>query len=276
MGHEELGPEVSDGSAEERAGRRLVDDLFPRVEVFQRRWDSGDHEVHPGSSLAGDDQWSKPYQLSQTAWLALGHAIDDLHALRALTLEGDETNRVVVTRPFGAYPLIRAAFENSMLALWLLGPHDRNLRLMRRFRLLLADGKHRDQMIELAGHGQPGEYSRRLEVVRSLAAARGISINDCQKRADYSTIVAEASAVIGTSANQALAVWRSLSGLTHGDMWASLMATEKEQVAVSADGEVLTVRLTSSISNIANLASAVVAKTGAGLKLFDNRRSRQV
>jgi putative heme iron utilization protein len=74
---------------ENQAAHRFVTEIAPRIDAFQQRWDGPDHTAEPGSSFAGDDAHSKLYPASHAAWLSIGHAIDDLYALRTLTVHGE-------------------------------------------------------------------------------------------------------------------------------------------------------------------------------------------
>ena len=65
--------------------------------------------------------------------------------------------------------------------------------------------------------------------------------------------------------------WRTLSGLTHGDQWASMIMTDRQQVAVSDDG-VVTFSATSSLTNIASLTSIASRLAIAAVQLYDQHR----
>jgi hypothetical protein len=110
--------------AEHEAARWFVDALAPRIDALQRRWEGPYQDVERGSSLAGDDAHSKPFHVSHAAWLAIAHAIDNLYALRVLTVQGEGNDFGVTTRPYAAYPLLRAAVESQF----------RRLRASRRIR----------------------------------------------------------------------------------------------------------------------------------------------
>lgn len=259
---------------EQEAARWIITDLAPRIDGLQQRWESDDSQTEPGSSLAGDDKHSRPFHVSHAVWLSIGHAIDNLIALRTLTLQGEGNALTVVTRPYAAYPLIRAALENASAGLWVLGGSGRDERLTRRFRLLLTDAGNRDKAIGLADPSAPSVKAKQLDAIRPLITARGLVESDCAVFVGHREIVRGAARVMRTPEDEHEAIWRILSGLTHGDMWATHTITDRDDVRVHAsDGDVYTVRTTSSVSNVANLTSIALSTTSNALGLFDRRRA---
>ena len=261
-------------AAEDEATRRLVHDLAPRVDRLHKRTETQEGSaVAPRSPLAGDDNAARPFQVSHVAWHAIIHAADNLHALRILTVRETGPNLLtVVTHPYAAYPLLRAALENASTALWVLTPGNRDTRLTRRFRLLLTDAQNGDTQAALLGH-EATTYAKRLVRLEPVLAARpGIPLGACTNRAGFRPIVRGAAAGFDFEPDAAEAVWRLLSGLTHGDTWASITATDRDEVAVSQDG-VVTMHTTSSLANIANMTAIALTFTEAALHYFDLRRT---
>ncbi len=259
---------------EQEAARLLVDEIAPQIDALRARWEGPPaHAAEHGSALAGDDKHSRPYHVSHVAWLSIGHAIDNLVALRTLTVQGHGNEITVASRPFAAYPSVRAALENACSAIWLIGPESRDDRLMRRFRQLLTDAANRDKAVQLIDpHAEPSD-NRRAEV-RRLIDARGLSIEACKKSVSFSEVVRGAHTIMGLDEAKGEAIWRMLSGLTHGDSWASHMITDRDDVSVLTDDEVYTVRTTSSLTNIANLTSMALSVTTNAIIFFDTRRTR--
>jgi hypothetical protein len=270
QGIEKKTPEAS----EREAAQRLVTEIAPRIDTLGARWAGPDHAAMPGSPLAGDDNHAKPYHVSHAAWLSIGHAIDNLVALRTLTVTREGKEITLATRAFAAYPLMRAALENASSALWLIGPTSRDERLTRRFRQVLTDAVNRDRAIDLAQPGAEHAYDRQLAYVRRLAHARGIEAEACEKFVTFGEVVRSAHAIMDLDEETGEAVWRILSALTHGDSWASHMITDRDKVRVSTDDEVYTVRTTSSLTNIANMTSIAMSVTTNAINLFDARRQR--
>ncbi|GAA3651346.1 hypothetical protein GCM10022237_08940 [Nocardioides ginsengisoli] len=265
---------LSPKDAEDEAARFLALQLAPRIDALAEYANGqGASTVSAESPLAGDDAAADPFQVSHTAWHGIAHAVDNLQAFRRLTVSGEGDHFDVSTHPFAAYPLLRAALENASVALWLLAPEDADERLTRRFRLVLQDAAHGDDVARLMGH-EPTTYERRVERVSGLIANRpSVDLAACKKRAGFRAIVPEAAEGTGTDANTASVVWRLLSGLTHGDQWASLAWAEREQVDLSADGTVFTVRMTASLANTANMARYVVALAESSTRAFEMRKA---
>ena len=110
--------------------------------------------------------------------------------------------------------------ENALAALWVLVPTNRDTRMTRRFRLVLEDARHGDAaapLVALVPIGYDGRLARLKEM---LADRPHITIAECRRGVVYSTIVREAAEESGHDPKATEAVWRLLSGLTHGDAWA--------------------------------------------------------
>src|SRR4051794_34543238 len=83
--------------------------------------------VETGSSLAGDDGKTHPYDLSQGVAQSIAVAVDHLHCFRtALTGTGDAVLRLHTYAPF---TLLRGAVENAAIAVWMMSGSNREERL---------------------------------------------------------------------------------------------------------------------------------------------------
>jgi hypothetical protein len=207
----------------------------------------------------------------------ISHAIDNLRAIRILTVKGAYPTYEVFTLPYALYPLIRCAFENASQALWLIGPPNRNERITRRFRLWVTDGDNVDTFAGLAGIDQPAKAkAERIEKIKPLVEARGLDMSECVKFTGNAGFVRGAATLMGGEPKKAEAVWRSLSGLSHGDFWASNAATDKDEVAISEDGQTVTLETTSSITNVVNLTAVAVSATEAAVRCYDRGRTKHI
>lgn len=262
---------------ESAASERMVLNIAPRIQALASRQHS-DVSVQPGSALNRDDRDAAPYQVSHSAWMALSQAIDCLQALRLLTVRQKEENKLeVFTLPYSLYPLIRGAFENASRALWLIGPASRNERITRRLRLWITDGVNHDRYMELTGRTpEVTERARRLAEIAPLAVNRGLDLNACAKSVGNAALITGAAAAIGSNQRQAEALWRTLSGLSHGDQWATNAATDKDEVFVNPEDNSVTLAVTSSIKNIANLTTIAVATCEHAMTFYDIRRTRHL
>jgi hypothetical protein len=262
---------------EDEASLRMVTKIAPRIDALIKRQGTPDHVIQPGSPLDADDRQAKPYQLSHAGWHVISHAIDNLQAIRMLTIKGTHPKFEVFTLPYALYPLIRCAFENASQAIWLLGPANRDERLTRRFRLWVSDGTNVDNFSDLVGIEQdPKVRTQRIDQIKPLADARGLDLAACSKFTGNAEFIRSAADMFGGEPMKAEALWRSLSGLSHGDYWASNATTDKDEVAVSEDGKSVTLQTTSSITNIANLTSVAVSTTEAALRVYDRGRVKHI
>ncbi|MGZ4522371.1 MAG: hypothetical protein ACXVXO_03020 [Mycobacteriaceae bacterium] len=260
---------------EDEASMRLATQIAPRIDELIVRQQTPDNVVISGSPLDADDKHAAPYQVSHAAWHLISHAIDNLQAIRMLTVRGADPKYEVFTLPYALYPLIRCAFENASQALWLIGPTNRNERITRRFRLWITDGDNVDTFAGLAGIDLPVKAkTERIEKIQPLAESRGLDMTECVKSAGNAGFIRGAATLMGGEPKKAEALWRSLSGLSHGDFWASNATTDRDEVAVSEDGRTVTLQTTSSITNITNLTAVAVSATEAAVRCYDRGRTK--
>jgi hypothetical protein len=137
--------------------------------MAQRIADSDDFPISPGSSLAGDDKASRPYQVSHAARMCLVAGVDHLHAAKALFLD------LHVLHVAAQFSLVRGSLENLSAAFWILHPKARNLRIERTLRWHARN--FNDQYIALGPIGLSDEAQRdaKLAKLDSVAVQRGIS-----------------------------------------------------------------------------------------------------
>jgi hypothetical protein len=161
--------QVSNGQQLGNEAKPALQAIFVRASQWQARSQSVTAGPEAGSSLREDDDATHPYEISHAAHGALVSASDHLDALRALVADA----HVVHAR--ASFTLLRAALENSSTAVWLLGPPDRDERILRRLRLQWADSRDLETATLRAGQ-QPrlsrDEWKAKLEAV---ASARGMT-----------------------------------------------------------------------------------------------------
>lgn len=224
----------------------------------------------PGSSLAGDDRATNPFQLSHGIAFAIAVANDYLGGVVDLVVEDDGSSNVAVgTRPYALYGLLRASFENAATAVWLLCPRQRSERIRRRFQQVLADAKNSDKALTAIGKPET-QHAQRLRRVTDLADKAGISIP--KRWPGYHEIVRSAGESFDLGGGTAEMVWRALSGAAHGDSWAVLTLVTHEIVRTSADGVHDTIQ-TTDVSQVAALARMVVRMIDHATHLYELRRT---
>jgi hypothetical protein len=111
--------EVDEEKQSEAAIRRTFDDL----KTWQERSVQG-FRPGPASDLTIDDQDWSFYPTSTVAWTALHSAVDHLNAIR-IHIEAKQQ------LPLAHLTLCRSALIGGAQAVWVLEPHDRDLRLRR-------------------------------------------------------------------------------------------------------------------------------------------------
>jgi hypothetical protein len=217
--------------------------------------------------MTADDTLLDPYHLSSAAWHALLYAVDHLHALRALLRE------VAWIHMFADFTLVRGALENAAAAVWMLQPPQRPERLTRRLRFAGADIRNGEAAKRLILKPGPRSEEERMSELRAIAARAGLQDNALGKRpgVGYGEIVDLAGAALNADAAKfAPASWRLCSALSHGDLWATLAATERVELP-----EVLanlpTFQLTANLPMLLYAAVVAVHMAEYGWHLYDLR-----
>jgi hypothetical protein len=96
---------------------------------------------------------------------------------------------------------------------------------------------------------------------------------DCKKKPGFAEIFREAAPRAFFEADGAEAIWRVLSGMTHGDMWASLSIADAERLAEAADEGVVSMRLTTPVDQLATFCEIVCIFLRSAYRLLDERRT---
>jgi hypothetical protein len=131
-----------------------------------------------------------------------------------------------------------------------------------------AAGSNGDKVADLTGSGPGTTRTTRLEALRPIAEERGLL--KWGKGVGFAEMVRGAAEAVGGAPDSAEANWRTLSGLTRGDVWASLATTDRDEGEVDEDGMV-TVRTSSSTTSVANFTAITVNTTEHAVRLYDLR-----
>ncbi|MFD8781300.1 hypothetical protein [Kitasatospora sp. NPDC059599] len=260
-----------DVTAHLRATVQTLDNfLFQYEPLREMHW-----RVPPGSSLAGDDARTDPYQVSHSAQHAIQAAVDHLHCLRSSLTQYEDTERMtLLLYSYGSSTLLRGALENSARAVWLLAPTSRYERIRRRLALQNDDNRNHHNLRQLAadantlrptatGAALPEPRSEQdlyQDLVDRLLAAGGPhndprELKKALRFPGYAEVVREAGRHLpGRIRNSAGAsvdtssylewVRRACSALAHGDLKGSLAQLNREVQAI--DGDLTSLRLTGS------------------------------
>jgi len=245
--------------------------IFDRATEWRERVNTLPDAPSEGSSLAGDDRATTPYQLSHAVNLALFSAVDHIDALRSMIAIAG------VIHSHAPFTLIRAVIENAATAVWLLAPRGRDERVLRRLRLQWADFADADQVWPKEAKPDEQFLSAKKERLQGLGRARGLSkvqISQIAAHAvSYSSIVATAGAE-GRSLTEerALVAWRLSSGIAHARPWATLALLDHDEIQAAAEG-VLNLRVTAPNRGLLMLAQIAANMIHDGWILYDERRT---
>lgn len=240
--------------------------VLGQVDAWTARTDATAQGLRPapGSPLYGDDNKAHPYQLSHAAWHSLSNAADHLGCLRALL--GDAK----VIYMYAPFTLVRASLENACGAVWLLQPGRRNDRLERRLRLALDDIRNSEQIKLLTGQPGPRPKQDRIDQVHDIARAAGLDEAEVKRKASYSEIV-KAVDESGSVNGMIEVSWKVCSGYAHGDLWTTLSASRRTEMAGATEEGIGTFRIEANLGLLMKVATIAAAVTELGWRLYDQR-----
>ncbi|MHA6668978.1 hypothetical protein ACX3O0_08920 [Homoserinimonas sp. A447] len=213
-----------------------------------------------GSELAEDDAVLAPLPASQLVETCLVAAADCLMAIELLLVEDDG----IFLYSFAQYPLLRAVIEASTQVLWLLGPDDRRLRVIRNLRARHAESRH-DEVLYGAIPGVPARLDelgkKRADAERAARAAIAdrldIALKEYEKvQLSYSEIVRDGARHTGDDIGHTVTVWRLISGLAHPYTSRFNSHSIHHPLQEMEDGSVLSARLPSASTTLHALAAA--------------------
>lgn len=259
--------------SEEDAARKLIG-LRPFFDQFRNpRLAQLAPTPREGSSLWLDDIATAPHPVSIEAWWAILHSIDHLNAAYEMTVQEREGGgHHVTTRPFAMFPLLRASLENALRAGWLLGAESQKELVARRFRLIVTNARNFDEGLRLVpGVTQSPAYRETLEGLRDRAAAEGVSMTSLKQSAGPREIVRGGATALTGDPDGLEFIWRTLSGLTHGDNWAVRNFLDLERDEGAIDEETVRVATSSSIDVVATHMAICCRWTEAAVTLFVER-----
>jgi hypothetical protein len=235
----------------------------PRIEQLHEHYVRRVLVPQPGSRLEADDERTRPYHLAHEVQQHIRVAVDALFAVRRLCIAPD-LSRIDVPL-LAAFPLLRAAVENACVAAWLLESDDPVERMTRRLVLQLASVRANDDAVDAALNGDPlpePEVRARAERAASndewhaRLRSAGVDVDRLLKRprdapSTTAQVVAGATAACADPRTPMdrpgtiIAVWRGLSGASHGDLWA--LSSLPDHVLLG-DPDPITGRIDSSVS----------------------------
>lgn len=230
-------------------------------------------KVQPGSSLAGDDSASDPYQISHAVRGQIGVAVDNMHAAVNLLTEAN------VMHPMAPFSMIRTALETSANATWILQPKARSDRVLRRLRLAFADARDRDQAEADAGLTPNRPIADHIARLQAIGRQSGCDVGKIAATPPSATKIltdADADATMARDRSY-LFTWRVSSGMAHGRDWAHMsLLTMEELEATRADERVGTFRLTAGVDRFAWVLGAALDLTQHAGRTYQTRATSHV
>jgi hypothetical protein len=143
---------------------------------FQQRTDTRNgFPVAQGSSLAGDDAQSQPYQLSHAVRQCLFAASDHLHAVKSLVVD------LKILHVAGPASLSRGILENTATAYWVLHPGQRDERVSRSLRWMAQNFKDGEKATGDLGLPNQKTLESKLQKLDAVAQRRGLDEREIRR-----------------------------------------------------------------------------------------------
>lgn len=240
-------------------------EIAPLIDKLNDRTDDRDgFPVLPRSSLARDDEWADPYQVSHAVNACIVAGVDHLHAVKVLIVDAQKLHAAAPAS------LVRGCLENMATAYWMLHPASRSERVARCLRWHMKNAKDQHRAIGPLGPVDYTPQDERLAKIVAVAERQaGVDVNAVKR--GYSSTEAVTYADKNTdSALRVLLPWQLCSGFAHGRPWASLSFSERE-VLPTADPNVMAVRFSTDLTRALYLMCAAMNLTEDLLKLHQQR-----
>ena len=207
-----------------------VDQMMDRVN------DAMDFAVSPGSSLAGDDRASDPYQVSHAVQMCIVAGVDHLHAMKSLLID------LNVLHSAAPFTLVRGALEILSSAFWMLHPARRSLRVERVLRWHAKNFHDQHPALESLDLSdaamKKAKYARLNQVARRGAVQADVT-------GGYRSTEAVTYADTNAPTSSPLLSWQMCSGYAHGRPWVYLGMADEDMFQETDEPGVLKARVTS-------------------------------
>lgn len=207
-----------------------IDRMMDRVN------DPTDFAVSPGSSLAGDDRASDPYQVSHAVQMCIVAGVDHLHAMKSLLID------LNVLHSAAPFTLVRGALEIFSSALWILHPAKRNVRVERVLRWHAKNFHDQHPALESLDMSDAATKKAKYARLAEIASRRAIVAD---VKGGYRSTEAVTYADTNAPTSKPLLSWQMCSGYAHGRPWVYLGMADEEMFQDTDEPGVLKARVTS-------------------------------
>lgn len=252
---------------------------FTRIEATWEKLDSAYMAVEDRSSLRLDDRYLGAWRggaLHRSAMLA---SADSLRAAR--TILERVLDRQDALPMVALFPIIRTAMECASLAVYLLGPRERDERLQRSYYVAREDALRQDAFGRALGTGS-GQVAARVEAEIFTLIKTRPTLGDAKafrfRAVKYSDLITGANAATAndpaatrSNAMPLLAWWQWLSGVSHGKMWAFVTGYERHDAIVDEANDSAEVLQTASLASVALSLQGAIETLELALRLYGQR-----
>ena len=179
--------------------------------------------------LDQDDTATHPYEASNGAWSAILAAISHMMVLEdSLWVHNGPNSVTARIHSHGQLTLVRCALENASLALWLLEPDQRDVRILRRIQQEWDEIKQLSKVRAIAGKPLDPPLAPREIRLKAILTNAGAPANQLKQRPSYEEIVGNAGDMRPHGGKVARVVWKACSAMAHGETRGMAAYLDKE------------------------------------------------
>lgn len=275
--------------------------LHQSLILLQRFELASDTYAPRGSSIAGDDMATTPFQTSHTVVTALTMATENIRALHKLLLVDDQ----LVVPMYAHYPVMRSILEAASLAKWILRPVERRERVLRSLRARAEDitqdhslRKHEiatlrsmdvigadtdawNRQIEEAEASSALRYAEDQKKIRDLTQRHGLSWQTVKGGLPHWVHLIESVSTIERSVDwntipgsHTAGIWKVMSGLSHPSVSRSVNHSALDRIANAGDAEagIFFAKLSASLDWTNQALTVTLNATSEAITLFTQRQ----
>jgi len=261
----------------EDLGWKMIQAEFPKIDEIERKLNTEYMVIEPRSSLDLDDRYLGGYRGGSLHRSAVGAGTDALNTICAIIRDAG------VLPMTGLYPLLRAAIENASLAIHLLAPEARDIRLTRAYRAMAEEVDKDARFVSAMGDPlssarRRGEQTARIVELISRRPVLGDAAALLRVKETHTEIVKLADVVVRADAVVAspesmplVAIWQLLSGMSHAKHWAMVAALERSDAIADEDGRGAQIKMTSSSFFVGSMLKRATETLEVALRLYGQR-----
>lgn len=242
-------------------GLQLLHANFAVFDELDRR--TRELTIEPRSSLAGDRDAANYSSTPDQVRASVGTALDHLLTLRLVVERGHALTAMA------PYTLVRSAYEACGTAMWLLHPRSRDERVLRALQLTYDARRQVRSVYTDTGIPDQG-FDRARSTVEQMRDTRPRLRGKDLRPATITNRLLEVDKLFPGTSMRPIVLWRTASGMAHGNPAMMLQVLDRAQMTPAAHGGA-DFSVTSSAAHLAVFYDDALQMIAAVLDLYERR-----